>query len=87
MKKIIYISTKPLENWDFFVPTGPEKTAQGNFSLVILHREQDLTNAPISQVWYLNENQKSHDIGNSLNEISYQGFLEQIFSHDLPVVI
>ncbi len=87
MKKIIYISTKPLENWEFFIPPGPEKTDQDNLSLLVLHKEQDLKNVPISQVWYLEENQKKSDNGSSFHQLSYQGFLEQIFSHDLPVVI
>jgi hypothetical protein len=87
MKKIIYISTKPLENWEFFIPPGPEETDQDNLSLLVLHKEQDLKNVPISQVWYLEENQKKPDNGSSLHQLSYQGFLEQIFSHDLPVVI
>jgi len=87
MKKIFYICTKSVENWDIFVPSGPEKTAQDNLSLLFLHGEHDLRNAPVSQIWYLNKEQKDHGDKNSQKNLSYQGFLEQIFSHDLPVVI
>jgi len=87
MKKIFYICTKLIENWDIFTPLAHENTAQSNMSLLLLHQEQHLENVRVSQVWYLNKDEQDHGDRNTQKKFSYQDFLEQVFSHDLAVVI
>ena len=86
MKKVFYICTKPIENWDIFAPSGSEDT-QRHTSLLLLHQEQDLENVSVSHVWNLKENEQNIGNKNTQETISYQNFLEQIFSHDLSVVV
>ena len=87
MKKILYICSKPIENWDIFTPLTPENTTQSTISLLVLHQEQHVENIRVSQMWYLNNAQQGHGFGNTQKEFSYQDFLDQVFSHDLAVVI
>ena len=86
MKKIFYICTNPIESWDIFTPLTSEDSDQKNVSLLYLY-EQNLENSPVSQVWSLNGRTQDTSKENALKNISYQDFLEQIFSHDLSVVI
>ena len=87
MKKILYICANPIENWDIFTPPTGENPSDSSISLLLVHQEQKLDHVSVSQVWNLSENEK--DVGgiNPPNILSYQGFLEEIFSHDLSVVI
>ena len=87
MKKILYICTNPIENWGILAPLTREDSTQTNFSLLLLHKEQNLENISVSQMWVLNGNVKDMSEGNTLNNISYQDFLEQVFAHDLSMVI
>ncbi len=87
MKKILYICTKPIENWDIFTPPVSGDLTQSTISLLLLHEDQHLENVPVSQVWNLNRGeQQNGDVDNPTN-ISYQEFLEQVFAHDLSVII
>jgi hypothetical protein len=87
MKKIFYICTKTIENWDIFTPLAHGDSAQSTMSLLLLHQEQHLENVYVSQVWYLNRDEQDRGGGNTQKKFSYQDFLEQVFSHDLAVVI
>lgn len=87
MKKIFYICTKPIENWDIFTPITSGDTAQSPISLLLLHKEQNLENVSIAHVWNLNGSEQDKGSRNTQQSISYQDFLEQVFSHDLSVVI
>lgn len=87
MKKILYICAKPLENWDIFTPLPSGDSAQNTISLLLLHHEQNLLNVSVSQVWNIYRGEKHHNEGNTQKSISYQEMLEQVFSHDLSVVI
>ncbi len=87
MKKILYICANPIENWDIFTPTTGEDPSQNTLSLVLLHQEQNLDHVSVSQVWNLSENGKNAESRIPQKTISYQNFLEEIFSHDLSVVI
>ncbi len=85
MKKIFYICTKPIKNWDIYTPEAKSDQAPQAISLLLLHQNQNLENVTVSQIWHLNETKKAND--NLQETLSYQGFLEEIFSHDLSVVI
>ena len=87
MKKILYICTKYIENWDIFTPSTSENPTQNTISLLLLHQEQHLENVPVSQVWNLDGGDQSHEGVGTQKTISYQDFLEQVFLHDLSVVI
>lgn len=67
--------------------TSPDSTdiSQNNISVLLLHKKQDLEKIHVSQVWNLSETDTiSMDIPKN---ISYQNFLEQVFLHDLAIVI
>lgn len=87
MKKIFYICTKPIENWNIFTPLASGDTAQSHISVLLLHKEQNLENVYVAQVWNLSGSEQDKGNENTQNKISYQDFLEQVFSHDLSVVI
>lgn len=87
MKKIFYICTKPIENWGFVTPQAREDSTQNHISLLLLHKEQSVENVSISQVWNLIGSAKDEGNGNTQKSISYQDFLEQVFFHDLSVVL
>ncbi len=88
MKKIFYICTKHIENWDIFTPPDSIDITSHNISVLLLHREQDMKNVRVSQVCYLNLcEQDTGDRNTSAKNISYQEFLEQVFVHDLALVI
>jgi|GEM_PF-2551715 len=87
MKKILYICTKPIKHWDIFTPPDTINTSQNDISVLLLYKEQDLQNVHASQIWKLNPSEGEEFSQNVLQNISYQGFLEQIFLHDLSLVI
>ncbi len=87
MKKILYICANPIENWDIFAPSTSEDTSQNTISLVLLHKEQDLDNVSVSQLWNLSQSEKDTEDLNPTKDLSYQSFLEEIFSHDLSIVL
>lgn len=67
--------------------TSPDSTdiSQNNISVLLLHKKQDLEKIHVSQVWNLSETDTiSMDVPKN---ISYQNFLEQVFLHDLAIVI
>ncbi len=67
--------------------TSPEikDISQNNISVLLLHKKQDLEKIHVSQVWNLSETDTiSMDVPKN---ISYQNFLEQVFLHDLAIVI
>lgn len=85
MKKILFICINHIENWDIFIPSGSKDISQNNISVLSLHKKQDLEKIHVSQVWNLSE---TDTISTSMpKNISYQDFLEQIFLHDLAMVI
>ena len=68
-----------------FTPPESKDISQNNISVLLLHKKQDLEKIHVSQVWNLSETDTiSTDIPKN---ISYQDFLEQIFLHDLAIVI
>ena len=87
MKKIFYICTKHIKNWDIFTPPDSIDITSNNSSILLLHREQDMKNVPVSQVCYLNSSERDIGVKNTSKNISYQEFLEQVFVHDLALVI
>ena len=87
MKKILYICAKSIENCDIFAPPSSKDTSQNTISLVLLHKEQNLDNVSLSHVWKLTDSENDTGALNSSKTLSYQYFLEEIFSHDLSVVI
>ena len=87
MKKIFYICTKPIENLDFFAPLDNMAASQSQISVLLLAKDQDLQNIYASQVWKLDSGELDLLDTNAIKSISYQKFLEQIFLHDLPMVI
>ena len=85
MKKILFICINHIENWDMFTPPKRKNISQSNISVLLVHKKQDLEKIHVSQVWNLGETDTI-----SLNipkNISYQDFLEQVFLHDLAIVI
>lgn len=85
MKKIFFICINHIENWDVFTPPASKDISQNNISVLLLHKKQDLEKMHVSQVWNLSE---TDTIDMNIPEnISYQDFLEQIFLHDLAMVI
>ncbi|MDH5415055.1 MAG: hypothetical protein OEW87_13035 [Flavobacteriaceae bacterium] len=83
MKTIFYICTKPIKHWEIFTPPETFNESSSDISVLLLDQEQDLPNIHASQIWKLALTEG--DI--STQNISYQGFLEQIFLHDLSLVI
>ena len=68
-----------------YTPPESKDIPQNNISVLLLHNKQDLEKIHVSQVWNLSETDTiSMDIPKN---ISYQNFLEQVFLHDLAVVI
>jgi len=85
MKKIFFVCINYIENWDMFTPPESKDISQKNISILLLHEKQDLEKIHVSQVWNLSETDTiSTDIPKN---ISYQDFLEQVFLHDLAIVI
>ena len=85
MKKILFICINYIENWDIFTPSENQDTSQNNYSVLLLHQKQDLEKIHVSRVWNLSEIDTI--TMNIPKNISYQDFLEQIFLHDLAMVI
>ena len=83
MKKIFYICTKPIKHWEIFTPHETFKISPSDISVLLLNQEQDLQDIHASQIWKLSPSEE--EVGTQ--NISYQGFLEQIFLHDLSLVI
>ncbi len=85
MKKIFFICINYIENWDIFTSSEGQDTSQNTISVLLLHQKQDLEKIHVSQVWNLGETDTMST--NILKNISYQDFLEQVFLHDLAIVI
>ena len=85
MKKIFLICINYIENWDVFAPSENQDSSQNTISVLLLHQKQDLEKIHVSQVWNLGETDTMST--NILKNISYQDFLEQVFLHDLAIVI
>jgi hypothetical protein len=81
MKKILFICINHIENWEVFTPPKSQDLSQSNISVLLVHKKQDLEKIPVSQVWNLGETDTISQ------NISYQDFLEQVFLHDLAMVI
>ena len=81
MKKILFICINHIENWEVFTPPKSQDISQSNISVLLVHKKQDLEKIPVSQVWNLGETDTISQ------NISYQDFLEQVFFHDLAMVI
>jgi hypothetical protein len=85
MKQIFFVCINYIENWDMFTPPESKDISQKKISILLLHEKQDLEKIHVSQVWNLSETDTiSTDIPKN---ISYQDFLEQVFLHDLAIVI
>jgi len=68
-----------------YTPPESKDIPQNNISVLLLHNKQDLEKIHVSQVWNLSETDTiSMDVPKN---ISYQHFLEQVFLHDLAIVI
>jgi len=87
MKNIFYICTKPIENWEIFTPLENIQGSQNKISVLILHEDQDIQNIHASHVWKLDPDESNVLDASPIKNISYQNFLEQIFIHDLSIVI
>ena len=87
MKNIFYICTKPIENWEIFTPLENIPGSQNKISVLILHEDQDIQNIHASHVWKLDPDESNVLNASPIKNISYQNFLEQIFIHDLSIVI
>ncbi len=87
MKKTFLICTRPIENWEIFTPNSREKTTHNSVSLLFLYKEQQLPHVSFSEVWYLDQRNWEEENEKRRKKISYQEFLEQVFSHDLSLVI
>ena len=81
MKKILFICINHIENWEVFTPPKSQDISQSNISVLLVHKKQDLEKIPVSQVWNLGETDTISQ------NISYQDFLEQVFLHDLAMVV
>jgi hypothetical protein len=68
-----------------FTPSESQYTSQNTISVLLLHQKQDLEKIHVSQVWNLGETDTIRT--NIPKNISYQDFLEQVFLHDLAMVI
>jgi hypothetical protein len=64
-----------------FTPPKSQDISQSNISVLLVHKKQDLEKIHVSQVWNLGETDTISQ------NISYQDFLEQVFLHDLAMVI
>jgi len=68
-----------------YTPPDSKDISQNNISVLLLHNKQELEKIHVSQVWNLSETDTiSMDVPKN---ISYQNFLEQVFLHDLAIVI
>ena len=68
-----------------FTPPKSKDMSQSNISVLLVHKKQDLEKIHVSQVWNLGE---TGTISTKIpKSISYQNFLEQVFLHDLAMVI
>ena len=68
-----------------YTPPDSKDISQNDISVLLLHKKQDLEKIHVSQVWNLSETDTiSMDVPKN---ISYQNFLEQVFLHDLAIVI
>ena len=68
-----------------FTPSESQDTSQNTISVLLLHQKQDLEKIHVSQVWNLGETDTMST--NIHKNISYQDFLEQVFLHDVAIVI
>jgi len=68
-----------------YTPPESKDIPQNNISVLLLHNKQDLEKIHVSQVWNLSETDTIRT--NIPKNISYQNFLEQVFLHDLAIVI
>ena len=80
MKKILYIINNPTQDWKTLIP------AQGvDSTCVMVKRDFDSESIPVSKKYLLDSSTTDGD--DNSQTISYQKFLEEIFSSDLPVVL
>ena len=86
MKKVFYITTKKINDWDFLVPPNTKNPMQTDISILLLQDGVGQENLPSFPVYVLNSGDEKGDSTVS-NMMSYQEFLEQIFFNDLPLVI
>lgn len=87
MKNIFYICTKPIENLEIFTPLENIQESQIHISILTLNEDQNLPNIHAFHVWNLKKEESNVLESSSKKSISYQNFLEQIFLHDLSIVI
>ena len=87
MKKILFICQNSIENYDSCFPFGEEDPVTNNISVVFLQKETDLKNKSVSQAWNLIANKTRSEEKDKSSNISYQEFLEKVFSHDLSLVV
>ena len=83
MKNIFYICTKPITQWDVFIPSE----ARATISVLLLHQEQNIKKIPVSQIYSLDTSKQQAQDKDSSKSMTYQEMLEQVFIHDLAVVI
>jgi len=80
VKKILYIVNGSHQDWELITPTREIES-----TYLVVKDEFDSENIPLSQKYILN--QGNDNKGSASNTISYQKFLEEIFSSDLPMVL
>ncbi len=86
MKTLFYICTKNIDHWDVFTPLEHTQASQNQISILFLMEDHNVRNVPASCIWKLNMD-TLHLVDSSTRSMSYQEFLEQIFLHDLSIVI
>lgn len=72
-----------MTQWDVFIPSE----AKATISVLLLHKEHNIQDIPVSQIYSLNTNKQQAQDEDSSKSMTYQEMLEQVFIHDLTVVL
>ena len=86
MKKVFYISAKPVNNWDFLIPPDAKNSSQMDISILLLEDGVGQENLLPFPVFVLNSRDENED-SKGYKILSYQEFLERVFISDLPLVL
>ena len=87
MRNIFYICTKNQDDWNTFIPETTGASSEMNLSVLLLQNGLGLPHFPTSQVFVLSHERERGEDSKQYEPISYQRFLEKIFSADLALVI
>ncbi len=87
MKQILYVCTKPVSDWEIFLPQEQRKSRHHNISVLSVDCEQNVDHSALCQFMFIGKKKDEILKIGVYRNIVYQDFLNEVFSHDLCVVL